>query len=57
MSLVVVISRDLWTYKLPRRKMKVIASFFHRCICSFQRDGIGRMRIAMLVRMSGGEVP
>ena len=37
--------------------MKVRASFFHRGICSCQRYGIGRTRIAMLVKMSGGMVP
>jgi len=49
---------DSWkTYKLPKRKINVIATFFARRICNFQRYGNGSTRMAILVRMSGGDVP
>lgn len=44
------------TYKLPNTKIPVIANFFLVGICNPHNNGIGKIRSAKLVRMSGGDV-
>lgn len=50
-------SGEIGTYKLAKRKMKLMAIFFARCICSFHRYGNGSIKMAKFVTMSSGDVP
>lgn len=43
------------TYKLPKMKIPLIAIFLLLCICRPHNHGIGKTRIAKLVRISGGD--
>lgn len=44
------------THKLPSSRIKMMATFFLVCICKFHSHGIGKIRIAKLLMISGGEV-